>query len=304
MLSGNSSWSCQLLSSEESNVWETWEGITINLLTTTFPAHFMELPNISQDLANRMVIIMALWIITIIFVRYFGRMIKKVEEQSKALSIGERTFKSIDRMLDTMAVILAISITLSILGITGVLYTTLTAFGVIGIMIGIAVSDLTSNLFAGIMLIFNPSFLIGEYIEVEKFAGTVEKVSLRNTILRRSDGVLLILPNKLFITTPIINYSAVEKRRIELGVEIANENDIEEALQVIRNVATEHPQVLTNETVEVVVTDVHDYAVSLTLRFWVKPDDLRNSTSMVLKEITRLFKEKNIELAIPLRKNI
>lgn len=264
----------------------------------------MTLPELPFTISSMMVIIIAIWIATVIFVRYFGRFMKKVEKMSRLFDIDKRTFKTIDRILDTIAIILAISLSLSVLGISGVLYTTLTAFGVIGLIIGMAITDLTSNVFAGIMMIFNPSFLTGEYIEVEKYSGTVEKISLRMTTLRRSDGVLLMLPNTLLITKPVINYSATDKRRVEIKVGIANENDIEEALQALRNAAKEHEKTLQEESIDVVMTDVRDYAVDLTLRFWVPSSSLLTSTSQVLKSITDRFKEHSIELAVPLRKYV
>lgn len=199
---------------------------------------------------------------------------------------------------------MAIALSLSVLGISGVLYATLTAFGVIGLIIGLAIKDLTSNIFSGIMMLFTPSFLAGDYIEVEKYAGTVEKISLRMTILRRSDGVLLTLPNTLFITKPIINYSSAKKRRVEIKVGIANETDIETALKLLREAAEEHEKTMKTESIDVLITDVKDYAVNITLRFWVPRASLSSSTSEVLKKITETFKKNGVELAVPLRKYV
>ena len=264
----------------------------------------MDFIDIGNDVVYRVIIITAIWTVTVMFVRYFGKCVAEADRRSEAFDIDPRTFKSIDRILDTVAIIMALALSLSVLGITGVLYATLTAFGVIGIIIGMAIKDLTSNIFAGIMMLFNPSFLTGDYIEIEKYSGTVDKISLRMTTIKRSDGVMLTLPNTMFITKPIINYSMAEKRRVEIKVGIANENDIEEALSIIRTSAEEHAHTLKSEDIDVVMTDVKDYAVDLTLRFWVPPSNLRSSTSEVLKAITDRFKEKKIELAIPLRKYI
>ena len=264
----------------------------------------MNPPDLSSSVLHQLILMIAIWFVAGIFVRFFGRFMKAADERSAAFDIEKRTFKAIDHMLDTIVIILAIALSLSVLGISGVLYTTLTAFGVIGLIIGLAIKDLTSNIFAGIMMIFNPSFLIGEYIEVDNYAGTVENISLRMTTLRRSDGVLLNIPNTLFITKAVINYSAAEKRRLEIKVGIANESDIEMALALLRKAAEEHEKTLPGEPIHVVMTDVKDYAVDLTLRFWVPSDSLMTSTSEVLISITELFKKNNIELAVPLRKYV
>jgi len=264
----------------------------------------MDLIGMAIDGAYILLAICAIWIATFIFIRYFGRFMKEADKRSKAFDIDERTFKSLDQILDTIAIVMAIALSLSVMGISGVLYATLTAFGVIGIIIGLAVKDLTSNVFAGIMMLFNPSFLCGDYIEIDRYAGTVEKISLRMTEIRRSDGVILSIPNTMFVTKPIINYSMTKKRRVEIKVGIANESDIEEALMILKTAAEEHAKTLQSESVDVVMTDVKDYAVDLTLRFWVPPLHLRSSTSEVLKKITTLFKKHKIELAVPLRRYV
>ena len=265
----------------------------------------MTLPDLPYDLEYAIIIpIIVVWIITLIFIKYFGNFIKKMDELSESFDISHRTYKTIDRILDTLAVFLAVGISLNILGLSGVLYASLGAIGVMGLIIGMAVKDITANIFAGFMMVFNPSFLVGEYIEVDKYGGTVEKISLRMTMLKRSDGVIMVLPNTLLTTKPVINYSAAINRRIEITVAIANETDVEKALKLLRKAAEEHNKTVPSEDVNVVLIDVKDYAVDLTLRFWVPKSSLRSSTSEVLKKIHESFKENNIELAVPLRKYV
>ncbi len=260
--------------------------------------------DISSSLTYDLMIIILIWVFAGIFIRYFGRFIKEADSRSTAFDIEKRTFKAIDNAMDTVAIIFAFSLTLSILGISGVLYTTLTAFGVIGIIIGLATKDITSNIISGIMMIFNPSFLLGDSIEVDGYAGKVEKISLRMTTLRRGDGVLLMLPNTLCVTKPIVNYTAAPIRRVEVLVSISHENDIEGALRFLRQAAETNTETISTENIEVAVTNVKDYVLSLTLRFWVPAGSLRSTTSEIYKEITRLFRENNIELAVPLRKYV
>lgn len=263
--------------------------------------------DIISDLLHKspiFILLIIIWTATILFIRYFDNLLMEADKLTESFDIDPRTFKSIDRILDAVAILFTLSVSLSILGISSVLYATLTAFGVVGLIIGMAIKDLTANIFSGIMMLFNPSFLSGDYIEIEKYSGTVEKISLRMTTIRRSDGVLLTLPNTLFITKPVINYSITKKRRVEIKVGIANESDIEEALQILSDSAEKHEHTIQSESIEVVMSDVKDYAVDLTLRFWVPRSNLRTSTSEVLKGVTRSFKEHSIALAVPLRKYV
>lgn len=265
----------------------------------------MDLPDLPYGQEYEQIIpIIVVWIITVIFIKYFGNFIKKMDELSESFDISSRTYKTIDRMLDMLAILLAVGISLNILGLSGVLYASLGAIGVMGLIIGMAIKDITANIFAGFMMVFNPSFLVGEYIEVDKYGGTVEKISLRMTELKRSDGVIMILPNTLLTTKPVINYSAATNRRIEITVAIAKESDVEKALKILRTSAEEHDQTVPSEDINVVLIDVKDYAVDLTLRFWVPKSSLRSSTSEVLKIIHESFIENNVELSVPLRKYV
>lgn len=264
----------------------------------------MDIPEIWSREFNQLIIVIAVWLITLAFVRFFHNLIALTDRKCESFHIEERTLKAIDRMLDTCAVILAFGITLNIFGMSGVLYTTLTAFGVIGIIIGLAIKDLTSNIFAGVMMIFNPSFMVGDFIEVGNYSGTVRTITLRMTMLVRSDGVLVNLPNTMFITMPVINYSATGERRVEISVGVAHECDIGKAIEVVQNSALEHTHTIREKGVDVALSDVKDSAVYITVRFWVPRAQQRSSTSEVLREITGSFSRYNIQLAVPRREYI
>lgn len=244
------------------------------------------------------------WLIIIILVKYFQNVIKVLDEKSRKFDLDPRTLKTLDRVLDMIFYIIGVVATLYILEVSQMLYVTLTAFGIIAIIVGFAVRDIVANMFSGIFLILDAPFVIGDFIEVKEFSGTVVKLSLRSTKLRRPDGIIITLPNAFIANNPITNYSLNPIRRVEVKVSIANETDVDKAVRILRRIAEEDERRLEKQSIDVLIADVRDYAVDLMLRFWVKRDDYLKTASDVRKSISDEFKKHNIELAIPLRKNI
>lgn len=88
--------------------------------------------------------------------------------------------------------------------------------GILGLALGFAFQDLTSNFISGIYITFRKPFDTGHVIETNGFTGTVEKIQFRSTTMRTSDGQHLIIPNKDIFQKPIINHSLTTERKIEL----------------------------------------------------------------------------------------
>lgn len=88
--------------------------------------------------------------------------------------------------------------------------------GILGLALGFAFQDLTSNFISGIYITFRKPFDTGHVIETNGFIGTVEDIQFRSTTMRTSDGQHLIIPNKDIFQKPIINHSLTTERKIEL----------------------------------------------------------------------------------------
>ena len=101
--------------------------------------------------------------------------------------------------------------------------------GAAGLAIGLALQGTLQNIAAGIMLLFLRPFRVGEYINAEGLAGTVEEIGLFTTQLRTFDGIYVEVPNAQLSNRAISNYSRVEARRLDLIVGIAYDDDIDKA---------------------------------------------------------------------------
>ena len=99
----------------------------------------------------------------------------------------------------------------------------LTSFSVVGIVIGLSLQDILRNFFAGVWVLVERPFRIGDSIDVSGYTGLVEEISFRTTQLRTADGRQVIVPNGDFMTKPVVNLTRFPLRRgvvfLTLGAE-------------------------------------------------------------------------------------
>jgi len=89
----------------------------------------------------------------------------------------------------------------------------LTSFSVVGIVIGLSLQDILKNFFAGVWVLVERPFRIGDSIEVSGYSGTVEEIAFRTTQLRTDDGREVIVPNGTFMTSAVVNLTRFPTRR-------------------------------------------------------------------------------------------
>jgi small conductance mechanosensitive channel len=119
----------------------------------------------------------------------------------------------------------------------------LTAAGVGTVAIGLAFQDLLRNVLAGIWLLLEQPFRLGDTITVMDQTGAVQNITLRTTTLRTGVGELAILPNLTVFTGIVINTTHYETRRLTVGVRIPADADLAELMRRARAAIEEVPGV-------------------------------------------------------------
>ncbi|WP_052716591.1 mechanosensitive ion channel family protein [Magnetospira sp. QH-2] len=95
-------------------------------------------------------------------------------------------------------------------------------FGLFGVAVALGAQDLFKNLIAGLMIVAEKRFQIGDWIKVDGVVeGTVENIGFRSTLVRRFDKAPVTVPNTKFSDSAVINFSAMTNRRIywRIGLE-------------------------------------------------------------------------------------
>ena len=116
----------------------------------------------------------------------------------------------------------------------------LTFGGLASLALGLAFQDVMRNLLAGIFLLVEQPFKLGDVITVGDATGTVETIQLRTTALKTFDGRLAILPNLACFNAPVVNSSAYATRRFTVSVRIPRDRSLTDALEAAQKVLTSH----------------------------------------------------------------
>lgn len=164
--------------------------------------------------------------------------------------------------------------------------------GAAGLAVGLALQGSLANFAAGVMLILFKPFSVGDAIEGGGTSGTVEEIQIFSTILTGPDNRKIVVPNSKLTGDIITNYSAVERRRIELVFSISYADDMQKAKEVLLNLLRSDARVLKDPAPFVAVKELAANSVDLICRPWVKPEEYWN-VYFDLVEKGKLAIEKN-----------
>ena len=183
---------------------------------------------------------------------------------------------------------LLVIVIVSVLQLFGGETTSLVAvIGGAGLAVGLALHGTLSSFAAGVMLLIMRPFKIGDAIAVSGSTGVVVEVTLFVTTLNTFDNVRIIIPNSAVYGATIKNFSANEKRRIDLDVGISYSDDIGRALESIRTILAADERILQDPIPAVAVTELADSSVNILVRPWVASGDY----GAVRGDLTRALKE-------------
>ncbi len=173
--------------------------------------------------------------------------------------------------------------------------------GVATIAVGFAAQTSLSNLIAGLFLLVDRPFEVGDSISVDGNMGVVQGISLMSTLVRTFDGILVRWPNEVVLKATILNYSALPARRVEVRVGVAYGTDLARARAVLLDAVAALDIVLLEPAVDVITRGFLDSAVELEIRAWVaQADFLRGRTATVEAAHTSLA-AAGIEIPFPQR---
>lgn len=140
----------------------------------------------------------------------------------------------------------------------------------LGVCVGLAVNGALSNLAGGVLLLVTRPFKIGDYIEAQGVAGTVENIKITCTKIVTVDNKVVYLPNGALSSGNITNYSEKDLRRVDLTFSVAG-NDPEKVKSLISGVCDRDEKVCKDPAVFVRVTDYGaGNGVKVTMRAWTK----------------------------------
>lgn len=173
------------------------------------------------------------------------------------------------------------------------------ALGGLALAVGLALQGTLSNVAAGVMILIQRPFRVGEAITAGTVTGVVQGIGLFTTEILQYDGLYVMAPNNELWNKPIINFSRMPTRRFELLIGIGYDDSIEQARDELLALANADQRVLSEPAPTVFVSALADSAVTMGMRVWCKTEDYLG-LSWALTEAAKLrFDETGISIPYP-----
>jgi small-conductance mechanosensitive channel len=202
-------------------------------------------------------------------------------------------------------------LTIAILVVTSmeILNIPLTAFafvsGAIAIGVGFGAQNIINNFISGWILMWERPIRIGDFLEVGDARGVVESINTRSTLIRRNDGVHMLVPNSQLLENTVTNWTLIDQNaRSFVRVGVAYGSDVLKVRELIFQVINERDDILQTPPASVFFEDFGDNALIFDAVFWVSAvseTDIRRRRSEIRFRMYELFNENNISIAFPQR---
>jgi small-conductance mechanosensitive channel len=259
------------------------------------------------DTAGGMVISVA-DVLLVLALIYAGYLLSRVIEFFLARRLAKTSLRA-----DLVIVIKRISfysiflmVGLTIMGVLGI-PTTAFAFatGAIAIGIGFGAQNIINNFISGWILIAERPIRVDDIIEIDGFFGVVKNVGTRSTLVQRSDGVHILVPNSKLLENTVINWTLINGLiRSQVRVGVAYGSNPEQVLAILEKCVVDRSEVLAEPKPEFVFEDFGDNALIFDTYFWCDvhgEKTLRAVRSDIRLSISQAFEQAGIVIAFPQR---
>ncbi|SHE74112.1 Small-conductance mechanosensitive channel [Microbulbifer donghaiensis] len=177
------------------------------------------------------------------------------------------------------------------------------AVGLLSVAIGLAFRDIIENFFAGIQILWNFPFEEGDVIQCEGIVGRVESVEVRNTMIRKLTGELVVVPNLFLFKNPCEILTDRVKRRISIIAGVAYHEDVSRSVGVIKKAVESCKSVRDDDPIQIFPHGFGDSSVDIEITWWTgsTPLAIRESTGEVVTAVKKALNEAGIEIPFPYR---
>jgi small-conductance mechanosensitive channel len=233
-------------------------------------------------------------------VGYIGKLIKK---GLKSRNVSADAIHFFSRVYLVLTIAILVFTSMEILNIP------LTAFafvsGAIAIGVGFGAQNIINNFISGWILMWERPIRIGDFLEVGDARGVVESINTRSTLIRRNDGVHMLVPNSQLLENTVTNWTLIDQNaRSFVRIGVAYGSDANQVRELIFQVLNERNDILESPPASVFFEDFGDNALIFDAVFWVSAvseTDIRRRRSEIRFRLYELFNEHNVVIAFPQR---
>ncbi len=181
--------------------------------------------------------------------------------------------------------------------------------GALSVGIGFGLQSIVNNFVSGLIILFEHSLRVGDYIELDNgLTGTVKAINVRSTLINTNDNIDIVVPNSEFVSTRLTNWTLNERtRRVRVPFGVAYGSDKELVRKAALEAAEEVPYTMANRRgreTDVWLTEFGDSSINFLLLVWVNRQGARRPTrcrSAYLWALETKLAEYGIEIPFPQR---
>ena len=248
----------------------------------------------SLDAGKHILIAVVVYLIGHYLIKFLNYLVARFLERRK-IEISVQTF--VKSFISILLQVLLIITVVSALGVNTTSFAALLAS--FGVAIGMALSGNLQNFAGGIVILFLKPYKVGDWVEAQGTAGTVQAIQIFHTILLTADGKLIYIPNGAMSSGTITNYTLTPTRLVEWVIGVEYWQDVERAPQTVLDIIKAYSRVLTDPAPVVWVKELNSSSVDLVVRCWVNNDDYWSVLFQNREKIYSTFNEKGISFPFP-----
>ena len=179
-----------------------------------------------------------------------------------------------------------------------------TALGVGSAAIALAAQDLVKSLISGVTILTDKPFVIGDWIEVDQYQGTVIDITFRSTRIKSYNNSVVTIPSSVITSAYVINWNRLTSRRFECILNLSLETPSEKIKKVVKEikVVLENDPKVIKETIQVSLINITAYSNDIKIVLFLKEAEyvpFLKAKQDVLCSLLFLVEKENIDLAYP-----
>lgn len=199
-----------------------------------------------------------------------------------------------------LIILMGTFISLEIMGFSSFFMKFLGSLGVAGVIAGVALKDLVSSMFSGMLVSVDKAFKIGDYVTIGGNSGTVQDIGLLTTKLITDDGKKVYIPNQVIFNSPFFNITDSPQRRIIFDFEVPMGEDISKAREAVLEEIKALNHIDKAENADVIFTNAKQGLFTMQVKFWAEVGfDFGKLRSEAIVKINDRLARERISLVTP-----
>ena len=235
------------------------------------------------------VLLIGLWIIKLV-----------VKAFRKAMDKGGMDVSLQGFLAGLVSILLKALLFISVASMIGIATTSFIAIlGAAGLAIGLALQGSLANFAGGVLILLFKPFKVGDFINAQGHAGTVEAIKIFFTTLKTPDNKTIIIPNGGLSNSSIVNFSTEARRRVDMTFGIGCADDIQKAKGILNRLIQTDTRILKDPEPAVVVSELADSSVNFTMRAWCDAADYWGIFFDMQEKVKGAFDKEGVTIPFP-----